>query len=367
MRLTNGLFCIASSLALTSLDASAQSAGVVYTLSNEVAGNAVLAFDRAPDGHLTPRAAYPTGGSGNGAGLGSQGALTLSYDGHWLFAVNAGSNSVSVFEVVPSGLMLRDVEPSLGTMPTSVSQRESYVFVLNATAPTNIAGFALSNNGQLTPIPGALRPLSAETTAPAQVSIGPGAQQVFVTERATNLIDLFPIQAGGALGVPTFVPSLGMTPFGFEFGKQGTLIVSEAFGGAVNASAVSSYKLGGLGVINNVSPSVPTTETAACWIAITRNGRYAYATNTGSGTVTGYRINVASGALQILNTDGITGDLGLGTNPLDEALSIDSRYLYVISPNTNEIATLRVRNDGSLEKLPSVFGLPSSARGLAAR
>src|ERR1043165_1941400 len=70
--------------------------GVVYTLTNQVAGNSVAVFDRAADGSRTSAGIVSTGGTGTGAGLGSQGALALSRDGQWLLAVNAGSNDISV-------------------------------------------------------------------------------------------------------------------------------------------------------------------------------------------------------------------------------------------------------------------------------
>src|SRR2546429_4139450 len=77
--------------------------GAVYTLTNQVAGNAVAVFARGADGRLTAAGTVSTGGTGTGASLGSQSAVTLSDDGRWLFAVNAGSNDVSVFSVSPRG------------------------------------------------------------------------------------------------------------------------------------------------------------------------------------------------------------------------------------------------------------------------
>src|SRR5688572_14431568 len=79
-------------------------AGAVYVMSNSPGGNAILVFDRAAGGALTPAGSLATGGLGTGSGLGSQGALIVSDNGRWLFAVNAGSNSVSVFAVRPNGL-----------------------------------------------------------------------------------------------------------------------------------------------------------------------------------------------------------------------------------------------------------------------
>src|SRR4051794_18532801 len=71
--------------------------GAVYTETNSVTGNSVYRLDRAPDGSLTVVASYRTGGTGTGAGLGSQGAVALSDDGDRLVAVDAGSNDVAFF------------------------------------------------------------------------------------------------------------------------------------------------------------------------------------------------------------------------------------------------------------------------------
>jgi hypothetical protein len=73
------------------------SAGTLYTLSNAASGNEVLAYDRSADGSLSFQRSYSTGGLGSGAGLGSQSSVILSKNHQWLFAVNAGSNEISVF------------------------------------------------------------------------------------------------------------------------------------------------------------------------------------------------------------------------------------------------------------------------------
>src|SRR2546430_6410732 len=84
--------------------AAADAPGAVFALTNQVAGNSVATFARAADGSLTWAGSVATGGTGAGSGLGSQGALALSDDGRWLFAVHAGSNEVSAFRVGPAGL-----------------------------------------------------------------------------------------------------------------------------------------------------------------------------------------------------------------------------------------------------------------------
>src|SRR5438034_523633 len=104
-RLVGMAVVLASLVAFRPLAALAAGAapGAVYIITNSTAGNAVLAFDRAANGDLTPAGSYATGGLGAPA-LGSQGALVLTNNQRWLLAVNAGSNDISVFAVEANGL-----------------------------------------------------------------------------------------------------------------------------------------------------------------------------------------------------------------------------------------------------------------------
>jgi hypothetical protein len=138
------VFLLALVAGITSPAAAAsQSAfGAVYTLTNATNGNAVLVYNRSSDGSLAFQGSYPTDGLGSGAGLGSQSALTLSHNNHWLFAVNAGSNEISSFAVTESGLELVDVVDSGGTLPVSLTSYKDLLYVLNA-GGGNISGFAV--------------------------------------------------------------------------------------------------------------------------------------------------------------------------------------------------------------------------------
>src|SRR5688500_5914835 len=253
----------------------------VYTLTNSASGNAVAVFDRARDGSLTPDGTVPTGGSGTGSGLGSQGALVL--DRNRLFAVNAGSNTVSLLQVNRRGkVRLADTAPSGGVRPISLTVRGKLLYVLNAgsaTSPASIRGF-LALWGKLVPLPGSTRPLSTAAPDPAQVEFSPNGRHLVVTEKATSMIVTYQVGRFGYANGPNAQPSAGQTPFGFAFDRRGRLIVSEAFGGAPDASALSSYSLGGNGTITPITASAETTETAACWVVVTKDGRYTYTTNT---------------------------------------------------------------------------------------
>jgi 6-phosphogluconolactonase (cycloisomerase 2 family) len=342
-----------------------ENAGAVYTQSNEPGGNEILVFHRAANGSLSFADSYATGGTGTGAGLGSQGAVILSRNNRFLLAVNAGSDEISLFRVTPEGLELLDVAGSRGDMPISLTNYGRFVYVLNAGGAGNIAGFRISDQGKLRFIQGSIRLLSnggsGAGVGPAQVEFTRDGKQLIVTEKATNLIDVYEVREGGAAEEPEVFDSAGQTPFGFAITKQGTLVVSEAFGGAVDASALSSYKVSEDG-LDVVSPSVATHQTAACWVVITENGKYAYTTNAGSSSVSSYKIG-NDGAITLLES--VAGQTGAG--PTDMDLSRNSSYLYTMDGGSDAIGSFQVKEDGSLVKIDFDEGLPASSVGMAAR
>jgi 6-phosphogluconolactonase (cycloisomerase 2 family) len=251
-------------------------------------------------------------------------------------------------------------------MPISLPYHGGRLVVLNAGGSGNVTAFRVSSSGQLAPIAGATQPLSnggvGPAPGPAQVSFTPDGRQLVVTEKATNLILTY-IARGNSIRPPAAHPSSGETPFGFAFAGHDTLIVSEAFGGAPDASAMSSYIVG-KNALTVVTPSAPTTETAACWVVVTTDGQYTYTTNTGSGSVTGYAVT-DDGSLTILDADGVTGVTGPGSTPIDEALSRDSHYLYVLNSGTDTVSAFAVEADGSLTPLGEV-PVAATSVGIAA-
>ncbi len=330
----------------------------VYTITNAASGNAVVAYARASDGTLSPAVTYPTGGAGTGAGLGSQGAVALSEDGRLLFAVNAGSNDVSLFHVSASGLTLATRFASGGIQPTSLTVSGNLVYVLNAGGDGNLTGFKLTHGAGVTPIAGSTQSLSSTSTAPAQVSFSPDGRQLVVSERATNRLGVYPVDRTGVAGPGTSFASAGGTPFGFAFRFDNTLFVSEA---AAPGSA-SSYDLGRNGNLRLVSGAIATHQGAPCWAVVTLDGRFGY-TGNGAGSVSGFRI-ARDGSISLLNADGATAVVNTGVN--DIALSNNSRYLYVLGTGAApELHAYRVQRDGQLQAL-GAQALPAGSRGLVA-
>lgn len=343
------------------------SVGMVYVLSNSPAGNAVLAYHRAVDGMLTAAGAFATGGMGTGSGLGSQGAVALSQDHRWLFAVNAGSNDVSIFAVQNDSLLLVDRAASGGIFPISLTSYKDLLYVVNAGGSGGISGFRIGTDGHLSAIPGSSQPLSnlgaGAAPGPAQISFSPDGSALVVTEKASQRIDVYTVMSDGSASAPQVFASAGATPFGFAFGHNNVLVVSEAFGGAPDASAASSYTLNG-GSLNVVSPSAATHQTAACWVVITNSGNFAYVANAGSGSVSGYQVS-NDGHLTLLNADGRTGVTGMGSTPVDMAISHNSQFLYVLGAGSHMIHPFSINADGSLGAL-SGAAVPVGAVGIAA-
>ena len=349
-------------LAVAASHASAASrAGTVYTSTNAGSGNAILAFDRAGDGSLRPAGSFSTGGDGAGAGLGSQGALSLADHGGLLYAVNAGSNSITAFSVRAHGLHLLGTTPSGGDEPISLTVHGNLLYVLDAGSGV-ISGFTGARDGQLAALGGSTQPIAG--SGPAQVGFTPGGGALVVSDKDTNTIDTFLLDSQGRAGAAQSNPSEGDTPFGFDFDRRGHLIVSEAFGGAPGASALSSYAVTSAGTLETISPSVADNQAAACWVQVTKNGRFAYTTNTGSGSISSYTVH-RDGSIELL--DQVGADTGAGSTPTDLAESGSGRVLLALLPGTDSVASYRVGPHGRLASVDHVGGVPSTAAGLAAR
>jgi 6-phosphogluconolactonase (cycloisomerase 2 family) len=336
--------------------------GAVYVMSNAPAGNEILVFDRSADGDLSNAVAFASGGDGTGAGLGNQASLILTQDHRRLYAVNAGSDDISAFEVDRTGLQLIGAPvPSGGDLPISLTVHGDLLYVLNGGGAGNINGFRIGTDGGLTPIPGSTRPLGGAT--PAQIQFTPDGDVLVVTEKDSNTLSTYTVGADGIASGPNTQPSAGQTPFGFNFNQRGDLVVSEAFGGAPGASTASSYRVQRDGDLELISGPVGTTQSAACWIAIGQNGKYAYTTNTGSGTISSLAIG-AGGSLTLV--DAVAGVTGAGSAPQDAAFTPGGRFLYVRN-NGGNIGAFRIEKNGQLTHIEDFGPLPVGANGMAVR
>lgn len=273
---------------------------------------------------------------------------------------NAGSGQLSVFATGEDELTLLQTTLSGGGAPKSVTEHGGLVYVLNTEGPS-LSGLRLSDEG-LEPVADSMRALP-DGSDPAQIGFTPDGTGIVVTNRGTGSIAMYPVDDSGQLGEPVEQSSSGPTPYGFAFGNDGTLVVTEAFGAQKGKAAASTYLVRS-GSITAVSRSVGNGRSEICWAVVTSDGRYAFTTNFADGAVSRYGLS-ADGNLSLDDaTAGIAVDGETGLR--DEDLSGDGRFLYVINADSRRIFGWAVGNGGALSPLGAWDGLPESAAGLAA-
>jgi len=334
-----------------------QRVGGVFVSTNGSNANAVVAFARSANGALTYTGTFATGGTGIGGTadpLVSQFAVALTDNEKYLLVVNAGSNDISSFAVNGGTLTLVDRASSNGSRPVSVAISNGYVYALNQLSNT-IGVLAIDDDGSLTSLPAQTKALASGANGAAQVRVSPNGRVLVVSERVSNRLETFAIGQDGALGDPVVTPSAGSVAFGFDFTVRGQVIVSEAASGSA-----SSYDMNADGSLRVVSAAAPTLQRATCWLIVDNSGRFAYTSNAGSATITGFGIS-ANGALTRLTETGVSGDLGAGAQPLDLDMSKNGQFLFVLENGTGTIGAFEVAGDGSLTPLADTPGLVARA------
>jgi 6-phosphogluconolactonase (cycloisomerase 2 family) len=340
----------------------------VFVMSNDADANEVIAFERAQNGTLQSPRRYPTGGRGSGGTvdpLGSQGSLTLSDDGAYLLAANAGSGTVSLFRVLGAHLSLADRVPSGGSEPNAVAQHGRLVYVLNTAGSSSVVGFVL-RDGRLTRIPDSLRFLSGNFVNSGSVAFSRDGRYLVATERTTNSIDVFRVQTDGRLSPVTVNPGVGVGTFSAVFAPNGTLLVSETGGPGPNGSTISSYSILSGGTLQSISAAIPTLGAANCWNVVTPSGRFVYVSNAGTSSISGFAIGT-NGALTPLPGTVLALNPS-GSANLDIAVSADGAFLYSLNAAAGSVGVFQIEPDGTLTNFGALPGLPAGAglNGIAA-
>ncbi|USW47921.1 Putative quinoprotein amine dehydrogenase, beta chain [Septoria linicola] len=285
---------------------------VAYVLENNPAGSNILSFHIGQDGTLSKPTRTSTGGKGalsycQGMGcgnqgdpfpvdaLGSQGAVHIS--GNTLFAVNAGSNTLSMFAINPLNpykpKLLGTPVDTLGEFPISVdySAKLRQACVLNGGTKAGVACFSVDLFHGLH-AKGPLRALDksyANETTPASGVIGTAAQVLFNPDSTALFVTVkgngfFPPKKDGTLAawpikkgeVSTNTPVISQIDgvymdFGFQFLTQNSIMLADA------ASGVSLLDVGSdLKATERVRTIIPG-QLITCWTQYERSLNTLYA------------------------------------------------------------------------------------------
>lgn len=325
--------------------------GAAFAMTNATKKNEIVRYERAADGTLTRVGRISTRGLGIGVDLDTQGPLRLSQDHKYLYAVNAGSDDVSVFRV--NGTRLTFIQKIYaGDEPTSLTINRNRLYVLDGSVASNsIRGFKRGNHGRIKALKGSIQPLSSPIAVPGDIEFSPNGRLILVTQKTTAntltpriAIDAFRVDKNGVAGPAKRDRSYSVRPFSLAFNGNKQVLVAESFDASAERSAVSSYGVKGTRLALK-SRSVRNHQTDTCWIVVTKNGRYAFTANFGSGTISSYRI-AENG--QVTLQQGSAATTSTGSQPVDLAQTDDSRYLYLLLRGTGAVAQFEIGATGAL-------------------
>jgi 6-phosphogluconolactonase (cycloisomerase 2 family) len=318
----------------------------VFVQTDATSGNHVVAYHRAADGALSPAGSYPTGGLGGVLGgsvvdhTASQGSLTYDPWHSLLYAVNAGSNTVSVFAVSGDHLALREVLGSGGTFPVSVAVHGDLVYVVNALNGGSLQGYRVLG-GFLVPGSGralGLNPSASPqfTNTPGQVAFTPDGSKLIVTTKANgNDIDVFDVGFGGWLSAPVVNSEPGTVPFAISFDAYGHLVIAEA-----GPNALATFTISGHGTLTQLD-AVGTGQTATCWVAPA--GSFLFASSAGSAAESGFT-DAADGQLTLL------GATATDAGTVDASAAAGGQFLYVQTGGAGIVDEYAVGAGGALSQ-----------------
>jgi 6-phosphogluconolactonase len=348
--------------------------GHVYVNDNTAGANTIGGFNQHANGRLTPLPGSPfaAGGAGTGTIVGSQGALQVTSDGRFLLAADAGSNQVSVLRIRPHGA-LRPVAGSPvssgGIEPVSIAVHDGLVYVANegnGVSGSNYTGFRLNGRGHLVPLTNSTIALPA-TANPGDILFNSTGKNVIgvevgTTDPSTFRIDSFVVGRHGRLHAASGSPFAAQAPgpFGSEFSPTNPhhLYVSNAHG-AAGTGSVSAFSVARNGGLSSIGASpFGDGQTAPCWVEISHDGRHLFAVNTGSTSISSYRIR-ANGSLRYASTTPFQS--GTGIRPFDARLDVSGRHLYVVDAALNAISMFRVAGANLKELASSPAALPAGA------
>ena len=338
--------------------------GYAYTLNNDNEKNAVVVLGRNDDGTLAEVAGSPfaTGGRGlvvpAGGDFDAQGSVRVH--GRYVLAVNPGSDSVAVLAVDGPRLVPIVGSPfaSGGVTPLSVTAHGDLVYVanqaiafMNPIRKPNITGFRMSAGGRLTPIPGSTIEFPAGQ-GPAQIEFSPSGSVLAVTAgfQTDGRIHTYAVTPDGTLkegpGSPFVTREVSGT-VGYSWSADGHhLLVSNFRGSAMTVFAVDSTTA----AIEPKGPAYPNGGGAACWTALSPDGKTLYTGNFVGNSISAYAV-MPDGTLSLLGT--VARREAMKPDTKDIEISPDGKYLYAIGPIARHVAVFAIGADRLPRELPA--------------
>ncbi len=388
--------------------------GAVYAMANGFAANTVVAYGRRSDGTLSLIGSTASGGRG-GAFDGGEGldplisayAIENTADRRYVLAVNAGSNTLSVFRVNRDFSLTRTDEAfTFGVGPNSIAIRGNRVFVTNIDADGqfqgepdqegSLMGFQLTRGGRLIPLVRTFRLLG---NRPSAVRFSPDGRSLVVASinagsaalasGSTDELVLYGFDRYGSLSLHPVSTGASTLPgneegrnlpsaIGFEIveeaGRQ-FVVVTEArefrpdgtppvFDG-LQTGSVSTWEIDSNHQLIPIDQDVLAGnsfvdgERTACWIAFSENQDYFWVSNALDASLSTYSFSEGRVAVrEQVSVRGIGPEEGnpFGTTDgwIDLDTSRDGRYVYQLYGLSGTIGVFAVGQNGTLSVVETV-------------
>ncbi|CAF9932529.1 MAG: hypothetical protein GOMPHAMPRED_006600 [Gomphillus americanus] len=349
----------------------------IYISTNQGHQNSIVALAIQKDGTLVQKSVTASGGAGAAGidsainapsgpdALFSQSALTVA--GKHLFAVNAGSNSLSMFKIhSATNLTLINTIDLPGEFPVTVGASEEHKLVCAGMSGA-VAGVACSKfSAKGLAAADALRPFDIKQTTPPVGPLNTVSQVFFTsthlfatvkgdpTKNNTGFLASFPIYAnkvsscGDHLSPPGTAVLFGAAPIN----ETHIFSTDASFGAAALDLSRSNNNIG-------VQKALLPDQKATCWTSLNQDTQTAFVTDVGID-----RIVEMSFDAKILNIiDMNNGDPGL----ID--LQAAGQFVYALSPGNDTvptaIAVLDAKAGKQIQHLVMAGVLDKNAQGLA--
>ncbi|MEM7411432.1 MAG: beta-propeller fold lactonase family protein [Myxococcota bacterium] len=407
--------------------------GGVYAMTNEFDRNKIVAYGRNADGTLSLIGKFATGGRGaafdGGEGLDpliSAYAVLLTKNRRHLIAVNAGSNSVSVFRVRNDfSLRLTDHRRVEGVGPNSVAYFDGTLWVSSIDADGEfvgepdqegvLTGFRLTPRGRLHRIRNGARRLE---NRPSAIQFSPDGRHLVVSSinagssalasGSTDEIVVYAVARSGRLSRQPVSAAASTLPgnaegrnlpsaIGFEIVEdegENYVVVTEARefrpDGAppaffeLQTGSVSTWRLDDDGSLEAIDLDVLTGSTpteggrTACWIEFSDDENTFWVSNALDATISSFSFD--QGRIALIDDVAAAGTPPDNSSPaaafgstdgfIDLWISDDGEYVYQLFGLSGTIGVYKVESDGAgagLTEIQLVSDLPeTNTQGIVA-
>jgi YVTN family beta-propeller protein len=256
---------------------------------------------------------------------------------------------VSEFTIGAGGELASSGAPfyTHGAYPSylAVSPNGKYIYVANDAASGSVAEFLVNPNGSLTNL--SPTPVSAGA-GPQGIAISPNGQHVYVANELDNTVSIFDVTGNGTLVANGTQATIGTnlhSPWGVALSPDGNSLYVTNYLGPGN---VAEFTVAGDGTLSPKATATASAGEYPVWIAVTPNGKYAYAANQGTfgdphATVSQYTV----GAGGELSAHGSRVNAGApGQLLFDDTVSPNGKSLY--APNNSAVYQFTIGATGLL-------------------